>query len=55
MHFRLTEHLQTCVEVDDVSTWMTKRKTTLIQKDRENEMLPATTAQLHAYHLCGSC
>ena len=32
---RLTEHLQTCVVVSDVPTWMTKGKTTLIQRDPE--------------------
>ena len=31
----LTEHLQTCVIVGDAPTWMTKGKTTLIQKDPE--------------------
>ena len=35
LHSRLTEHLQTCVVVANVPTWMTKGKTTLIQKDRE--------------------
>ena len=35
LHFRLTEHFQNCVAVDDVPTWMTKEKTTLIQKDPE--------------------
>ena len=30
LHSRLIEHLQTCVVVGDVPTWMTKRKTTLI-------------------------
>ena len=35
LHYRLTEHLQTCVVVGDVPTWMTKGKTTLIQKDSE--------------------
>ena len=32
---RLTEHLQTCVVLGDVPTWMTQKKTTLIQKDPE--------------------
>ena len=35
LHSRLTEHLQACVVVGDVPTWMTKEKTTLIQKDPE--------------------
>ena len=35
LHSRLTEHLQTCVVVGNVPTWMTKGKTTLIQKDPE--------------------
>ena len=35
LHSRLTEHLQTCIVVGDVPTWMTKGKTTLIQKDPE--------------------
>ena len=30
---RLTEHLQTYVVLGDVPTWMTKEKTTLIQKN----------------------
>ena len=34
---------------------MKKRKTTLIQKDQEKEMLPKTTTISHVYHLCGSC
>ena len=33
LNSRLAEYLQTCVVVGDVSTWMTKGKTTLIQKD----------------------
>ena len=32
---RLTEHLQTYVVLGDVPTWMTQRKTTLIQNDSE--------------------
>ena len=35
-HSRLTEHLQTCIVVGDVPTWMTKGKKSLIQKDSEN-------------------
>ena len=35
LHSRLTEHLQTYFVVDDVPTWMTKGKTTLVQKDPE--------------------
>ena len=35
LHSRLTEHLQTCVVVGDLPTWMTKGKTKLIQKDPE--------------------
>ena len=35
LHFRLTEHLQTCVIVGNLPTWMTKGKTTLTQKDPE--------------------
>ena len=35
MQSRLTEHLQTCVLVGDVPTWMTKGKTKWIQKDPE--------------------
>ena len=35
LYSSLTEHLQTCVVVGDVPTWMTKGKTTLIQKDPE--------------------
>ena len=35
LHTRLTELLQTCIVVGDVPTWMTKGKTTLIQKDPE--------------------
>ena len=35
LHSRLTEQLQTCVVEGNVPTWMTKRKTTLIQKDQE--------------------
>ena len=35
LHSRLTEHLQTCVVEGDVPTWMTKERTTLIQKDPE--------------------
>ena len=33
LHSTLTEHLQTCVVEDDVPTWMTRGRTTLIQKD----------------------
>ena len=29
LHSRLTKHLQACVAVGDVATWMTKRKTAL--------------------------
>ena len=35
LHSRLTEHLQTCIVEGDVPTWMTKGRTTLIQKDPE--------------------
>ena len=35
LHSRLTQHLQTCVVRGDVPTWVTKEKTTLIQKDPE--------------------
>ena len=35
LHSKLTKHLQTCVVVGDVPTWMTKGKTTLIQKNPE--------------------
>ena len=35
MHSSLTDHLQVCIVVGDVPTWMTKGKTTLIQKDPE--------------------
>ena len=35
LYSRLTEHLQTCIVVGGVPTWMTKGKTTLIQKDPE--------------------
>ena len=35
MHSSLTDHLQACIVVGDVPTWMTKGKTTLIQKDPE--------------------
>ena len=54
-HSRLTEHLQNCAAVDDVPTWMTKRKTILIQKDPEKEKLPTTIILSHVYHLCRSC
>ena len=33
LHSRLTEHLQTGVVKDNVSKWMTKGRTTLIQKN----------------------
>ena len=33
LHSRLTEHLQICVVEGNVPTWMTKGRTTLIQKD----------------------
>ena len=48
LHSRLTEHLQTC----DVQTWMTKLKTTLIQKDPEKGNPANNYALSHAYHLC---
>ena len=48
LHSRLTEHLQTCVVVGDVPPWMTKGKTTLIQKGQRKEMLPTTTSLFHA-------
>ena len=48
LHSRLTEHLQTC----DVPTWMTKLKTTLIQKDPEKGNPANNYALSHAYHLC---
>ena len=35
LHYRLTEHLQTCVAEGNVPTWMTKGRTTLIQMDLE--------------------
>ena len=35
LHSRLTEHLHTCIVEGDVPTWMTKGRTTLIQKDPE--------------------
>ena len=35
LHSALTEHLQICIVVSDVPTWMTKGKITLIQKDPE--------------------
>ena len=35
LHSRLTEHLQFCVVEGDVPTWMTKGRTTLVQKDPE--------------------
>ena len=35
LHSRLVEHLQTCAAVGNVPTWMTNRKTTLVQKDPE--------------------
>ena len=31
-HSSLTEHLETCILVANVTTWMTKGKTTLVQK-----------------------
>ena len=37
LHSTLTEHLQSCVVVSNVSTWMTKGKTTLIQNDPGKE------------------
>ena len=35
MHSGLTEHLQTCVVEGDLTTWRTKGRTTLVQKDPE--------------------
>ena len=35
LHSRITEQLQACVAVGHVSTWVTKGKTILIQKNPE--------------------
>ena len=54
LHSTLTEHLQSCVVVSNVSTWMTKGKTTLIQNDPGKENANNNYRPI-ALQLCGSC
>ena len=38
-----------CIQEAEVSEWMTKGKSILIQKDSQKETTPKTTNPLHAY------